>query len=162
MKKISIIVAIAGNNAIGKNNELLWHIPEDLKRFKKITSGHPVIMGRNTYLSLPRRPLANRINIVITDNSAETFEGCITVNSINAAIEACPDDTECFVIGGGAVYRQFLPLASKLYITHVHENFEADTFFPEIDPEIWKPVETENHDPDDKSGFSYTFVTYEK
>lgn len=162
MKNISIIVAIAKNNAIGKNNELLWHISDDLKRFKRITDGHTVVMGRNTYLSLPKRPLINRTNIVITDVKSEKFEGCVTVNSIEEAIAACPDNEESFVIGGGAVYRQFLPVANKLYITHVHEDFDADTFFPEIDKTVWKLIDNEDHMPDDKNKFSYSFSIYIK
>jgi len=135
---ISIIVAIAKNLAIGKDNQLLWHISEDLKRFKKLTSGHTVIMGRNTWLSLPIRPLPNRTNIVITDNPTECFEGCVMVNSIEAALAKCPPDEECFVMGGASIYRQMMPLADKLYITQVDKPFEGDTFFPEIDPKVWE------------------------
>lgn len=162
MKNISIIVAIARNSAIGRNNELLWHISDDLKRFKKITEGHAVVMGRNTYLSLPKRPLVNRTNIVITDNLNERFDGCITVNSIEDAVSACPENEECFVIGGGSVYRQFIPIANKMYITHVHKDFEADTFFPEFDRKVWKLTENEDHMPDEKNDFSYSFSIYMK
>ena len=162
MKKISIIVAIAKNWAIGRNNDLLWHIPDDLKRFKRITSGHQVIMGRMTYLSLPFRPLKNRTNIVITDNPGETFEGCITVYSIEEALRYCSDSDESFIIGGGSVYRQFLPHCNKLYITRVNKDFEADTFFPEIDYSGWKLVEIEDHDATEDLGFSYSFLTFEK
>jgi dihydrofolate reductase len=162
MKKISIIVAIARNFAIGKNNELLWHIPDDLKRFKKITSGHQVIMGKLTYLSLPFRPLKNRTNIVITDKPGETFEGCTTVYSIQEAMDLCNDQQESFIIGGGSVYRQFLPFCNKLYLTVVNKDFEADTFFPEIDLDRWKLVEKEDHEPDPALGFSYSFLTFER
>lgn len=162
MKKISIIVAVAKNYAIGLNNELLWHIPEDLKRFKRITLGHQVIMGRMTYLSLPFRPLKNRTNIVITDNPEETFDGCITVHSIEEAINLCNEQEESFIIGGGSVYRQFLPLCDKLYLTMVHKEFEADTFFPQPDFSQWKLVEREDHDAADDLGFSYSFLTFEK
>lgn len=162
MKKISIIVAIAQNNAIGLNNELLWHIPEDLKRFKRITSGHQVIMGRMTYLSLPFRPLKNRTNIVITDNLEERFEGCITVHSIEEAVGLCSVNEESFIIGGGSVYRQFLPMCNKLYLTLVHKDFKADTFFPEIDYSQWKLIEKEDHDATEELGFSYSFITFEK
>jgi dihydrofolate reductase len=162
MKKISIIVAVAKNFAIGRNNELLWHIPEDLKRFKRITSGHQVIMGRMTYLSLPFRPLKNRTNIVITDNPIETFEGCKTVYSIEEAINLCNDTDESFVIGGGSVYRQFLPHCNKLYLTMVDKEFDADTFFPEIDFSQWSLIEKEDHDTTDDLGFSYSFLTFEK
>jgi dihydrofolate reductase len=162
MKKISIIVAVAKNFAIGINNQLLWHIPADLKRFKKITSGHQVIMGRLTYLSLPIRPLPNRRNIVITDNPDESFEGCTMVGSIQEAVNLCSETEESFIIGGGSVYRQFLPLCNKLYITMVDKDFEADTFFPEIDTSVWKLVEKEDHDAMDELGFSYSFLIFEK
>ena len=158
---ISIIVAIAENNAIGLNNDLLWHIPEDLKRFKKITTGHKIIMGKRTYISLPGqvRPLPNRTSIVITDDPEDKFGGCITVYSIEEAMEQCGPDEECFVIGGGMVYRQFLPLADKLCITRVHTAFEGDVFFPEIDPDVWEEIKAEPaSDPERK--MAYTFITY--
>jgi dihydrofolate reductase len=162
MKNISIIVAIAENNAIGKDNQLLWHLSDDLKRFKEITSGHQVVMGRNTYLSLPFRPLKNRENIVITDDRSETFEGCTTVYSIEEAMAKCHSEKESFVIGGGSVYRQFLPVANKLYITRVHRDFDADTFFPEIDENNWKLVNSEHHPADEKHEMPFTFLTYVK
>jgi len=156
----SIIVAIADNNAIGRNNELLWHISEDLKRFKRITSGHKIIMGRNTYLSLPNRPLKNRTNIVISDNPGERFEGCEMAYSIEEVLAKCSTDEECFIIGGGMVYKQFLPLADKLYLTRVNKPFEADVFFPEFDLNEWEEIEKESHGPDQQNDFSYSFVTY--
>jgi dihydrofolate reductase len=162
MKKISIIVAIARNFAIGRNNQLLWHIPADLKRFKKITTGHPVIMGKLTYESLPFRPLPNRKNIVITDKPGELFEGCTTVYSIQEALDLCSDHEESFIIGGGSIYRQFLPYCNKLYITRVNKDFEADTFFPEIDFDQWKIIDQEDHEPDEMTDFSYSFITFEK
>ena len=162
MKKISIIVAIANNFAIGSNNQLLWHIPADLKRFKKITRGHQVIMGKLTYESLPFRPLSNRHNIVITDKPGDSFEGCTTVYSLEEALNLCNENEESFIIGGGSVYRQFLPFCNKLYLTQVHKNFEADTFFPQIDLTRWKLVEREDHDPDDSLDFSYSFLIFEK
>lgn len=162
MKKISIIVAIAENYAIGKDNKLLWYLSDDLKRFKRITSGHQVIMGRNTYLSLPVRPLKNRMNVVITDDPDEVFEGCITVRSIEDAMKLCKEDEESFVIGGGSVYRQFMPVATKLYITKVHKDFEADTFFPEIDENKWELIEEEYHPADEKHEYPFTFLTYSK
>jgi len=161
-KKISIIVAIARNYAIGKDNQLLWHISDDLKRFKRITSGHQIIMGRNTYLSLPVRPLPNRTSIVITDDVNEKFEGCITVYSIDEALQYCKGDEESFIIGGGMVYKQFLPYANKLYLTIVDKDFKADTFFPEINFNEWKLIEKEDNAPDKQNNFSYSFVTYAK
>lgn len=161
MKKISIIVAVASNWAIGKNNQLLWHIPADLKRFKQITLGHQVIMGKLTYESLPKRPLANRTNIVITDNPDEKFDGCITVHSIEEALAYCNEQEESFIIGGGSVYRQFMPYANKLYLTVVHKDFEADTFLP-IETDQWKLIERTDCEPDGMNDFSYSFLVYEK
>jgi dihydrofolate reductase len=161
MKKISIIVAIAKNYAIGKDNKLLWHISADMKRFKKLTEGHQVIMGKLTYESLPVRPLPNRTNIIISDNMQDSFSGCITVHSIDEAIALCNDREESFIIGGGSVYRQFLPFSNRLYLTIVDKDFEADTFF-HIDLSQWQMIEKEDYGPDDKNDFSYSFVTYEK
>jgi dihydrofolate reductase len=161
-KPISIIVAIARNYGIGKNNRLLAYIPGDLPRFKKITSGHTVVMGKNTFLSLPGGPLKNRRNIVITDNTNDTFEGCTTVFSVNEAIEKCDDDRENFVIGGGSVYRQFLPHASKLYLTIIDKDFDADTFFPAIDYDEWQQVSREKPDHDGEADFNYEYIILQR
>ena len=144
MKEISIIVAIAQNNAIGKDNQLLWHIPADLKRFKKLTTGHTIVMGKRTYYSLPIRPLPNRRSIVITDIAGEEIEGCTMAYSIEDAILKMDNEKENFIIGGGMVYRQFLPLAQQLYLTIVQKDFDADTFL-EIDRSGWETVEEEEH-----------------
>lgn len=157
---ISIIVAIAENNAIGKDNQLLWHISNDLKRFKRITKGHGVIMGKKTYESLPKVPLPNRTNIVISDHPSDHFEGCITVFSIEEAMEKCKDDDEAFVIGGGSIYKQLLPFAEKLYITKVHKEFDADTFFPSVNYDEWELIESEKVVNDDQNDFNYSFLTY--
>ncbi len=157
MKPISIIVAIAQNYAIGKNNDLLWHISDDLKRFKQITGGHPVVMGKNTFYSLPLRPLPKRRNIVITDVPGEVIEGCEMAYSIEEAVDLCDEEVENFVMGGGSIYRQFMGIAYKLYITRVHQDFEADTFFPEIDPAVWQLSEKSEEMPDEKSGLRYTY-----
>lgn len=159
---ISIIVAIAENNAIGKNNQLLWHIPGDLKRFKRITSGHKVIMGKKTYESLPVKPLPGRENIVISDNMKDRFEGCIMAWSIDDALKLSMPYEECFVIGGGTIYRQFMRFADKLYITRVFKSFDADTFFPDINPDEWDEIERITHPPDEKNDFEYAFITYVK
>jgi len=135
--EVSIIVAIAENYAIGKENKLLWHIPDDLKRFKRLTTGHRLIMGRRTFLSLPNGPLPNRINTVISDTPGEVFPGCEMVYSIDEAKSLCQGGNETFIIGGGMVYKQFLPLAARLYLTRVWQSFEADTFFPELNMEEW-------------------------
>jgi dihydrofolate reductase len=154
---IAIIVAIAQNFAIGKNNDLLFHLPNDLKRFKKITSGYAVIMGKKTLFSLPKGPLPNRRNIVITDVLGEVFDGCETVYSIDEAVEAVRNEELAFVIGGGLIYRQFYPIAGKLFLTMVHQDFEADTFFPEIDFKEWKEISRETL-LDDKNNFSYSNI----
>ena len=159
---ISIIVAIAENFAIGKNNELLWHIPNDMKRFKKITLGHPVIMGKKTYESLPRKPLVDRQNIVITDNPDDHFHGCKMVHSIDEALAQINPKEETFVIGGASVYKQFLPHTDRLYLTIVHKDFEGDVFFPEIDFREWQLLSQEDFPFDEQLGFSYSYVTYER
>ena len=159
---ISIIVAIAENLAIGKNNDLLWHIPEDMKYFKRVTSGHPVIMGKRTYESLPRQPLPNRRNIVITDMPGETIEGCEMAYSITEAIALCNPEEENFIIGGASVYRQFLPFADRLYITQVHKSFEGDVFFPEIDYTQWILRNKEDYLPGTDYDFSYTYLIYDR
>lgn len=158
---ISIIVAIAENYAIGKKGDLLCHMPADLKHFKEITSGHTVLMGERTFLSLPRHPLPNRRNIVLTDVKGKTFEGAETVYSIDEMVNCINGDEEAFVIGGGMVYCQMMERADKLYITHIHHSWsDADTFFPEIDPAIWKQLSAERHEADDKNPYEYTFATY--
>ena len=159
---LSIIVAIASNHAIGKDNQLLWHISEDLKRFKRITRGHAVIMGKKTWESLPKVPLPERKNIVITDNPEDNFPGCTTVFSIDEAIRACAGDDEAFVIGGGSIYKQFMPIADKMYITRVNKEFDADTFFPEIDNEQWVLAEQTDVNDDNQNDFNYSFLTYIK
>jgi len=154
---ISIIVAIAENRAIGKDNRLLWHLSDDLKRFKRLTTGHTLIMGRNTFLSLPNGPLPNRRHVVITDVPGEDFEGCEMAHSVEQAIELAGNGEECFVIGGGMVYAQFLPIAGKLYLTQVHHSFDADTFFPEIDLSQWKVVQSEKVEAGPKNEYSHTY-----
>lgn len=157
---ISIIVAVSKNNAIGKDNDLLWHISDDLKRFKKITTGHKIIMGKNTFLSLPIRPLPNRTSIVITDDPNDNYEGCIMAYSIEDAMSKCEEDEECFIIGGGSVYSQFLPLAEKLYLTKVDRSYEADTFFPEIKEDEWELIEQEDHIDAENNSLPFSFQIY--
>ena len=160
LNNISIIVAIAENLAIGKDNRLLWHLSDDLKRFKKLTTGHTLIMGRNTFLSLPNGALPNRRHIVITDQTNEKFDGCEMARSIEEAIELAGNEKECFVIGGGMVYAQFLPVAGKLYLTQVHESFEADTFFPEIDFSQWQALVSEEVKVGDRNQFPHTYTEF--
>ncbi|MFO7935190.1 MAG: dihydrofolate reductase [Bacteroidales bacterium] len=159
-RNISIIVAVAENNAIGKDNRLLWHLPDDLRRFKKLTTGHTLIMGRNTFLSLPGGPLPNRRHIVITDRKGETFAGCESAYSIEEALELAGEQEECFVIGGGMIYAQFLPIAGKLYLTRVHRSFEGDTYFPEIDFTQWKMVASEKVEAGEKNEYTHTYTEY--
>lgn len=161
-KPISIIVAIAENHAIGKDNDLLWHLSEDLKRFKRITTGKHIVMGKKTFESLPVRPLPNRTSVVITDDPEDDFENCITVFSIEEAVEKCPSDMESFVIGGGSIYKQFMPIAQTMYITKVYKEFDADTFFPDIDLNIWKVTEESEVFTDKNNSLKYSFLTYKK
>jgi len=158
---ITIIAAIAENNALGKDNQLIWHIPADLKRFKKVTSNHHVIMGRKTFESLGK-PLPNRTNIIITRNSNYKAEGCIVVNSLNEAIEAAKEDENPFILGGAEIYKQAIEIADKLDLTFVHHEFDADVFFPKIDTTIWKEISREYFKADDKNKFNYSFVSYIK
>ncbi|MDR1225629.1 MAG: dihydrofolate reductase [Prevotellaceae bacterium] len=155
---ISIIVAIAANNGIGKNNRLLWHIPEDLKHFKQITSGHAVIMGRKTFDSIGRY-LPNRQNIVITRNAGLRIEGVQCVPSLQAALEVA-QGSEVFIIGGESIYREALPLAHKLYVTHVQAAPAADTFFPAIAESDWQIVDNEDFEKAPEREFAFSFTTY--
>ena len=160
---ISIIVAIAENYAIGKKGDLLCHLPADLKHFKEITSGKTVLMGERTFYSLPKHPLPNRRNIVLTDVQGKTFEGAEAVYSIEELCAKVQGEEEAFVIGGGMVYRQMMPIADKLYITHIHHSWEdADTFFPEIREDEWKLISSEEHKADEKNPYDFTFCTYNR
>ena len=158
---ITIIAAIAKNNALGKDNQLIWHIPADLKRFKKVTSNHHVIMGRKTFESLGK-PLPNRTNIIITRNLNYKAEGCVVVNSLNEAIEVAKEDKNPFILGGAEIYKQAIEIADKLDLTFVHHEFDADVFFPKIDTTIWKETSREYFKADDKNKFNYSFVSYLK
>ncbi len=161
-KQISIIVAIAANNAIGKDNDLLWHLSGDLKRFKELTTGHTIVMGKRTFESLPVRPLPNRRSIVITDIEGEQIAGCVMAYSIEDAIAKFDIADENFIIGGGSVYRQFMPIADKLYLTIVHKNFDADTFYPEINFDEWQAIEKQENILDEKSGLTYSYLIYKR
>lgn len=141
----SIIVAISENNAIGANNDLLWHISEDLKRFKRITTGHTIIMGKKTFESLPNGALPNRKNIVISDVKNDSIEGCLIADSIKSAIELCNPEEENFIIGGGSIYKQFLEISDTIYLTLVKKTYQADIFFPEIQSKDWNIKSEETH-----------------
>ena len=160
LNNISIIVAIAENRAIGKDNKLLWQLSDDLKRFKKLTTGHTLIMGRNTFLSLPNGALPNRRHIVISDQAGESFAGCEMAGSIEESVQLAGTDEECFVIGGGMIYKQFLPLAGKLYLTQVHASFDADTFFPEIDFSQWKSLLSEEVDSGERNQYKHSYTEF--
>ena len=159
---ISIIVAVSEDWGIGKDNELLWHISEDLRRFKSLTTGKTIIMGKKTWESLPKRPLPNRKNIVLTDVPHECIDCSITAYSIDDALSKCSPDEEVFIIGGGSIYRQFMPLADRLYITHVHMKAPADVYFPEIDMKIWKIKEREDFPATGSNSIPYSYVIYER
>ncbi|PLX02721.1 MAG: hypothetical protein C0595_09695 [Marinilabiliales bacterium] len=159
-KKISIIVAIASNYAIGKDNDLLWHISKDLKRFKVLTEGHYIVMGKRTYFSLPKRPLPKRTSLIITDIQGEVIDNCLMAYSIEDAMNKMDSSKENFIIGGGSVYKQFMPLADKLYITRVHKDFDADTFFPKISLDEWKLISKVDVKDDDQNDFDYSFEEY--
>lgn len=157
---VTIVVAISENHAIGKDNKLLWYLPNDLKHFKEITTGHTVIMGRKTYESVGK-PLPKRRNIIITRQEI-AIEGCEVVNAIEAALALCTDEEEVFIVGGAEIYKQALKLTDRIYLTIVHQNFEADSFFPEIPKQYWKEVYREDHQPDERNLIPYSFITYER
>lgn len=156
---ITVIAAVSENNALGKENQLLWHLPDDFKRFKTLTSGHYIIMGRKTFESFPK-PLPNRTHVIISRQANYHPEGCIVVNSLEQAIETCPKTEEVFIIGGGEIYRQSIAVADKLDLTKVHATFEADTYFPEVDLSEWQLVFEEYHPKDERHDFAFTFQTY--
>lgn len=159
---ISIIVAVSEDLGIGNNNELLWHLPEDMKRFRMLTYGKTVIMGKKTWESLPKKPLPGRKNIVITDVPGECIDCSVTAYSIDDALSKCEKGEEIFVIGGGSIYRQFMNIADRLYITHVHKKAPADVYFPKIERGVWKVIEKEEFKPLEKEGIPYTYIIYER
>lgn len=160
---ISIIVALAQENAIGVKNQLLCHLSDDLKRFKRLTTGHTVIMGRNTFDSLPNGPLPNRTNIVLTSRPQSLPRGCVAATSLEEAINKARGDKEIFIIGGASVYKQALQYADKLYLTIIRNKFaNADTFFPKFSRGQWQQTFKEDHQPNEKNAFSYSFVDFER
>ena len=158
---LSLIVAIAENYVIGKDNNLIWHLPADLKYFKNLTMGFPIIMGRKTFESIGK-PLPGRTNVVVTRNSSFKAEGCLVVNSLNEAIEKVKHFEKAFIIGGEQIYRKALDMADMLYITRVHHTFDGDAFFPEIDPGKWLLTACTDHQPDEKNAYAYSFQTYSR
>ena len=161
-KTITIIVAAAENDAIGKNNNLIWSLPDDLKRFKRLTSGHCIIMGRKTFDSFPGL-LPNRKHIVISKKSQSYFpEEVIVVNNFEDAIKATNEDENPFIIGGGQIYNIAMKYSDTIELTRVHEEFEADTFFPKINEDEWQLINEEKHEIDERHKFSFTYKTYLK
>lgn len=156
--QIQIVVIVDQKNGIGKNNQLLCHMPADLKHFKGLTVGHPVIMGRKTFDSMGKA-LPKRRNIVITGQNLK-FEGCETVHSLDEALKICQDEELVSIIGGATIFEQSMHLVNLLHITCIHHTFEADTFFPEIDHDKWKFTEREDHEADEKNPYPYSFLTY--
>jgi len=154
-----MIAAVAENNALGKDNELVWHLPNDFKRFKSLTTNHHIIMGRKTFESFPK-PLPNRVHVVITRQSDYNPEGCIVVDSIEKAISICPENEDSYIIGGGEIYTLGMEHADILEITKIHHSFDADAYFPEIDKTDWQLVESEENFRDEKHLYDYTYETY--
>ena len=156
----NIIVAVSDNNAIGRNNELLWHISEDLRFFRRSTTGSPIIMGRKTFESIGR-PLPKRTNVVITRGDV-VFEGCEMAHSLEEAVAMFPAEEELFIIGGAQIYKQALPLVDKLYLTIVHRDYEGDTSFPEIDYSEWREVAREEFERGEEYDGAFTFIDLER
>ncbi|HBU78282.1 MAG TPA: diacylglycerol kinase [Muricauda sp.] len=162
MRKLIIIAAAAENNALGKDNDLVWHLPDDFKRFKSLTSGHKIIMGRKTLESFPK-PLPNRTHIAITrDEDYVPKFPCTIVHSLADAIALVEDNETAFIIGGGEIYKQSMDRATDIELTRVHGTFEADAFFPEIDEEQWELVKEEHHPKDDRHEYAFTYLTYKR
>jgi dihydrofolate reductase len=155
------IAAAAENNALGKDNQLVWHLPNDFKRFKQLTTNHFIILGRKTFESFPK-PLPNRTHVIITRNKNYKAEGCIIVNSIEEALKIVPNNEDAYIIGGAEIYKQSLHLTNKIELTRVHTTCEADAFFPEINPQDWQLINEEFHPKEEKHQFDFTFQTFVK
>lgn len=159
---ITMIAAAGENNELGKDNDLLWHLPDDFKRFKQLTSGHHIIMGRKTFESFPK-PLPNRTHLVITRNTDYKKEGAVVIHSMEEALQISKDDAQPFIIGGGEIYKMGLPFADKIELTRVHETFkDADTFFPEFSKEEWQLISEVEHPKDEKHKYSFDYETWVK
>lgn len=158
---IAQVVAISQNRVIGKDNQLIWHMPADLKHYKNITMGHHMIMGRKTYESIGR-PLPGRTTVIITRDKNYKAEGCIIVNSLDEALKVAASDSEPCIVGGGEIFRQAMSITDKIYLTIIHHDFEGDTFYPELDPAEWKLIKREDFQPDEKNRYPYSFCEYER
>ncbi len=161
MSKITLVAAASENNALGKDKDLVWHLPDDFRRFKKITSGHHIIMGRKTFESFPGL-LPNRTHVVITRKKDYDPEGAVVVHSLQAALKYSSEEAEVFIIGGGEIFQQSIGLADKIELTRVHGTFEADAFFPEVSEDQWKLTDSQFHPKDDRHQYSFTYLTYER
>ena len=163
MREVSIIVIVDEKNAIGKNGDLLCHLPNDLKHFKRITEHHTIVMGRKTFESLPKGALPNRRNIVLTNDRRAHFENCVVCHSLEEVWEKCENGKEVFFVGGGEIYKMMLPQTDKLYLTRIHHTFaDADTFFPEINFDEWELIEKQENKADEKHQYDYTFLMYKR
>ncbi|WP_181304148.1 dihydrofolate reductase [Rufibacter sp. XAAS-G3-1] len=160
---IALVVAIAENRVIGKDNQLIWHLPKDLQHFKKLTLGHPVVMGRKTFEAIGK-PLPGRTSIIVThQQNYSAPEGCIVTSSLEKALEyGLALDEHVMVVGGGEIYRQALPLAEVVYLTLVHESFEGDVLFPDLEADAWEVTDQEEHLPDEKHAYPFTFFTFRR
>lgn len=158
---LSIVVAIDQNNAIGHQGDLLCHMSSDLQHFKALTTGHTILMGRRTYFSFPRRPLPNRRHIVLTSDLNFKEDGVLVAHNIDDAKALLNPEEETFVIGGGTVYQEWLPLVERLYVTYIDHAFtDADTYFPAISSQDWKLIEQEHHARDERNPYNYSYMTY--
>ncbi len=158
---VILIAAAAENNALGKDNDLLWHLPDDFKRFKQLTTGHYIIMGRKTFESFPK-PLPNRTHVVITRQKAYKPEGCIVVHSLEQALKNVPENENVYIIGGGEIYKQAMEMADMIELTRVHHSFEADAYFPDINWDNWQIKEALFHPADERHAYSFTYQTLVK
>jgi dihydrofolate reductase len=161
MAEVTMIAAAGENNELGKDQDLVWHLPDDFRRFKALTTGHHIIMGRKTFETFPKL-LPNRTHIVITRQQDYKSDGAIVVNTLEKALKIAADDPQPFVIGGGEIYKMALPAADKIELTRVHGTFEADAFFPEFDEDNWKLIKSDFHPKDEKHNYAFTYLTYER
>lgn len=158
---ITMIAAAGENNALGKNGEIPWHLPDDFKHFKTLTSGHHIIMGRKTWETFPK-PLPNRKHIVITRDLAYQANNAVVVHSLEDALAYCKEEAHCYIIGGGEIYKLGLKYATHIELTHIHGTFEADAFFPNLDPSEWEKMQSRFHESDDRHAYAFTFTSYRK
>lgn len=156
---LTIIAAVAQNNALGKDGDLVWHLPDDFKRFKALTTGHHIIMGRKTFESFPK-PLPNRTHVVITRNKDYHKAGCVVVHNLEDALKIAEDDSQPFIIGGGEIYKLALSKTQKIELTRIHETYEADAFFPELDLNNWNLINETFHEADERHEAAFTYLTY--